>query len=59
MWPTLRDGETILAHPFTSQIKTGTIVIAKDPEEHGALLVKRVTKLEGDWVEWKKYNQTI
>tara|TARA_B100000767_G_scaffold197987_1_gene184930 strand:- start:22 stop:327 length:306 start_codon:yes stop_codon:yes gene_type:complete len=54
MWPTLRDGDTFEAIPYSNQsINEGDIVVFNDPTHPSRICVKRVVhiKLEGLFVE--------
>ena len=54
MWPTLRDGDTFQAVPYSNQaINVGDLVVFNDPTHTSRICVKRVVhvKSEGLFVE--------
>ena len=54
MWPTLRDGDTFQAVPYSNQaINAGDVVVFNDPTHTSRICVKRVVhvKPEGLFVE--------
>ena len=54
MWPTLRDGDTLQAVPYSNQsINAGDVVVFNDPTHTSRICVKRVVhvKPEGLFVE--------
>lgn len=54
MWPTLRDGDTFQAVPYSNQaINIGDVVVFNDPTHTSRICVKRVVhvKPEGLFVE--------
>ena len=54
MWPTLRDGDTFQAVPYSNQsINAGDVVVFNDPTHTSPICVKRVVhvKPEGLFVE--------
>ena len=70
MEPTIRNGSNVICLNTTGELtgleymatntlaKEGTIIIATDPEEPG-LIVKRIKKIEGESVFWRKIMNSI
>ncbi len=54
MMPTLKDGDFLIYKPFSSKkdfLYPGLIVVIKDPNEGGNLLVKRISKVRSSSIE--------